>query len=557
MNSKLRTHTLSQKGSEMSTKPRQSSFNRRTFLYDIGGLTTVSVAASVGLPTVAASAMPTNQENEEDSRRDNRAYQIRHKAALEQKNAPSPGHPTNGDEDLYPNRIGSYSKTLIHNALGEVDVNAYLSLIHAMTTGEPSDFAAVSTGGTIKQVDPQAAFAFEMEGADSHHLGMSAPPAFRSSEEAGEMTELYWQSLTRDIPFNDYETNSSIAAAVTDLAQFPNFSGISIGSLFRGTTPGDLSGPYLSQFLWRNVPYGAMTITQTYRVPVVGDDHMTSYSSWLSIQNGMPAIIGNTLDASPRYIRNGRDLAEYVHRDFSYQAFLNAALILVSFGGTALDDANPYKASLNQGGFATFGGPHILDLVAKVANCALKASWYQKWSVHRRLRPEEFAGHLHNHKISAASYPINAEVLKSQAVAEVFNRFGTYLLPMAYPEGCPAHPSYPAGHACIAGACVTVLKAFFKESLTIPNPVVASSDGFSLVAFNGPALTIGGELNKLAANIAIGRDAAGVHWRSDAIEGLKLGEAVAISILKDFKDCFNEPFTGFSLTKFDGTTMVI
>jgi len=543
----------------MSTKIRPTTFNRRRFLNDVGGLATVSIAASViGLPAVAAAGI---QETEEDgsnaSRRDNKAYQVRHKAALDQKNAPTPSHPTNGDESRYPNKIGSYSKTLPHNALGEVDVTAYGALVRAVTTGDPSEFAAVPLGGTVKQVDPQAAFAFEMQGADSHHLGMSAPPAFSSSEEAGEMTEVYWQALTRDIPFNDYETNSSIAAAVADLSQFSNFSGVNAGSLFRGSTPGDLIGPYISQFFWRNVPYGAMTITQTYRVPVVGDDHMTSYSSWLNIQNGVPAIIGNTLDPSARYIRNGRDLAEYVHRDFSYQAFLNAALILLSFGGASLDDANPYKSSTNQSGFATFGGPHILDVVAKVANCALKAAWYQKWPVHRRLRPEAFAGHLHNHKTGAASYPINAKVLNSQAVAEVFNRFGTYLLPMAYPEGSPAHPSYPAGHACIAGACVTVLKAFFKETFTIPNPVVATSGGFSLVPFIGPALTVGGELNKLAANVEIGRDDAGVHWRSDGIAGLKLGEAVAISVLRDFKDCFNEPFTGFNLTKFDGITIVI
>ena len=59
----------------------------------------------------------------------------------------------------------------------------------------------------------------------------------------------------------------------------------------------------------------------------------------------------------------------------------------------------------------------------------------EKWLLHRRVRPEAFAGHLHNHKTGAASYPIHAKVLNSQAVAEVFSRFGTYLLPMAYPEG--------------------------------------------------------------------------------------------------------------------------
>ncbi|HEU0047166.1 MAG TPA: hypothetical protein VFQ43_06150, partial [Nitrososphaera sp.] len=373
----------------MNRKTLRNPFNRRAFLSDIGSLTAASLTASivVGPQAVAASEKQDVKDRVEDSsdssQRDNRAYQLRHKAALDQKNVPDPSHPTNGDEGRYSSKIGSYSKTLPHNALGEVDISAYATLVHAATTGEPSDFAAVPLGGTVKQVDPQAAFAFEMGGADSHHLGMSAPPAFSSIEEAGEMTEVYWQALTRDIPFNDYETNSFIGAAVADLGQFPNHNGVNVGRLFRGTTAGDLTGPYISQFLWRNVPYGAMTITQTYRVPVGGDDHMTSYSSWLNIQNGLAAVTGNTLDPSTRYIRNGRDLTEYVHRDFSYQAFLNAALILLGLGGAALDDANPYKSSNNQSGFATFGGPQVLDLVAKVANCALKAAWYQKWLLHR------------------------------------------------------------------------------------------------------------------------------------------------------------------------------
>jgi hypothetical protein len=64
-------------------------------------------------------------------------------------------------------------------------------------------------------------------------------------------------------------------------------------------------------------------------------------------------------------------------------------------------------------------------------------------------------------------------------------------------------------------------------------------------------------LNKLVANIVLGRDTAGVHWCSDGIEGLKLGEAVAIGILQDYRETFNEYFSGFSLTKFDGTTIII
>jgi hypothetical protein len=68
---------------------------------------------------------------------------------------------------------------------------------------------------------------------------------------------------------------------------------------------------------------------------------------------------------------------------------------------------------------------------------------------------------------------------------------------------------------------------------------------------------VGGELNKLASNISQGRNIAGVHWRSDAVESNRLGEAAAISVLKDMFNTYAEPFEGFSLTKFDGTTITI
>ncbi len=146
---------------------------------------------------------------------------------------------------------------------------------------------------------------------------------------------------------------------------------------------------------------------------------------------------------------------------------------------------------------------------------------------------------------------------RSLALDEVFDRYGTYLLPMAFPEGCPTHPAYPAGHAAISGACVTALKAFFDESFVIPNPVIATADGFSLGPYDGAQLKVGDELDKLAYNISLGRDTAGIHWRSDCVEGMRLGEAVSISILTDIKNSFNEIFPGFSLTKFDGTKIII
>ncbi|HEV2913871.1 MAG TPA: vanadium-dependent haloperoxidase [Pyrinomonadaceae bacterium] len=544
--------------------------SRRRFLSRISQATIATVAASALLPSLHSvrAANPGQSKTSEptrtdDNQRRNRAYQIRQQAALYQKNLPLAPHPINGDEERYTNRIGSYSKALPHNSLGEVNAAAYGALIKALASGTPSDFETIPLGGVVKQANPQAAFAYELEGSDSHCLAIGAPPSFSSAELAGEMVELYWQALTRDVPFSDYNTDALINDAAVELSKLSDFRGPKTGgqvtteTIFRGRTAGDLAGPYVSQFLWKDFLYGATPLSQLIRTTAPGREYLTTYSAWLAVQNGAAAAAtASQFDSTPRYIRNGRDLAEYVHRDFSYQAFLNAALIL--FGMRApLDSASPYSRSKSQSGFSTFGSPHVLDLLARVANSALKAAWYQKWSVHRHLRPEEFGGRVHNHKTGAARYPLHAEVLGSVALNRVYGKYGSYLLPMAYPEGAPTHPSYPSGHAAVAGACTTVLKAFFDESFVIANPVEATPDGLMLIPYAGQQLTVGGELNKLASNIAIGRNTAGVHWRSDAIEGLALGEAVAIGILTDMRGCFNEKFDGFSLSRFDGTTITV
>jgi hypothetical protein len=132
---------------------------------------------------------------------------------------------------------------------------------------------------------------------------------------------------------------------------------------------------------------------------------------------------------------------------------------------------------------------------------------------------------------------------------------GSYLLPQVYPESSPLHPSYPSGHAVVAGACVTILKAYFDESAVISNPVKPSPDGVALERYDG-RLTIGDELDKLASNVALGRNMAGIHYRSDYEAGLNLGEEVAIRLLEEQKNIYNENFY-FTLTRFDGTAITI
>ncbi|WP_097027802.1 vanadium-dependent haloperoxidase [Clostridium peptidivorans] len=491
------------------------------------------------------------------------AFEKRVQSALFQKNLILQGQRCNEDEFIYANKTGNYTKALPHNLLGEVNLEAYNIWITTLTTGNPEKFELIPLGGTRKLSNPQASYAYEMVGPDSNHLTIAPAPSFSSVLQASEMAEDYWMALNRDVPFVDYDTNLITKAAAEDLSKFSDFDGpkckckVTTETLFRGNVPGALEGPYVSQFLLKDIPFGAKTIEQKYVVPVGKIDYMTSYNEWLNIQNGQAPSSTLKLDPVPRYISNGRDLGEYVHKDSSIQAGLAACSILLGFGQGALSLSNPYLFSKTQEGFATFGSPHVLDFVTRASRMALEAAWFQKFLVHRRLRPEEFGGWVQNLKPRDARYSINPELLDSKVLEVVFEKYGTYLLPMAYPEGCPTHPAYPAGHAAHIGAEVTILKAFFNEDYIIPNPVVASADGLKLQPYLKSNLKVGEELNKLAANISLARDFAGVHWRSDGLEGMKLGEAVAIGLLQDYRNTYNEEFHGFSFTKFDGTRVII
>lgn len=492
-----------------------------------------------------------------------RAFQIRVNAAKFWKSRPLAQHPCNGDERRYANKIGSYSKGLPHNRLGEVKKHAYRELIRALTSGKPREFENITLGGSAKLTDPQAAYAYEMVGRDSHQLSIPAPPAFASAEVAAELVELYWLALTRDVPFAEYDTDPTIAAAASELSSLTDYHGAKLNgrvtpfTIFRDVYEERIPGPRVSQFLWKPVPFVSTQMEQQYITNVAGDDHLTSYAEWLAVQNGELPRANNEQDPVPRFIRNSRDLANWVHFDRSIDAGDFACRILLQYGEDALDPSNPYVESDTQVGFPTFGPPHALDFVMRAARPALEAAWFQKWLVHRRLRPEAYGGRIQNQMTGAANYPIHPQILDSQALARTYERFGSYLLPQAYAEGSPTHPAYPAGHSTYIGAMVTMLKAFFNESFVIPDPVVASGDGLQLVPYEGPPLTVGGELNKLASNVGNARLAAGVHFRTSNFNALQLGEKIAIGILRDYRKTYNENFNGFTFTKFNGVTVTV
>jgi len=484
-------------------------------------------------------------------------FERRRDSALAVLNKAPPAHLTNGDEDRYPDRRASFSKTLPHNDLGEVEPEAYRRWLAILARGDSAEFerAPRDTQAIERLNDPQATYAIDLVGPDPAALPLASPPAFASRQAAVEMAELYWLALLRDVPFRHYGTDPLVAAAVTDLRAV-GYAATDAADLFRGEAVGDLQGPLVSQFLWHDIPYGWKTIDQRFRAPGPGQDFLTKFEDWLACQRGARPKSSLRLESEPRYIASYRALTEYVHRDFSFQPFMDAALMIQRMVAEAGDDVlsptNPYRGSRSQFGDITLGNKNLLTLLAQASLLAQKTSYYQKWQVHRRGRPESFGGRIDVQMSARKSYDVHPAVLQSDGLARVKAATGSYLLPMAYPEGSPTHPSYPAAHAVNAGACATVLKAFSDERYEMRHAVEASADGTRLESWRGRALTLGGEIDKLASNIALARDAAGVHFRSDSIEGLKLGEAVAIGLLADYSRTYSEDFAGFVVTRFDG-----
>ncbi len=508
-----------------------------------------------------------------------------------------------------------------------------------------ADLSDVDNPVRVRAWESQGAGAtFDLQGPDAQAVTMPPAPDVGSAELTAEMGEVYEQALLRDIPFTAFSAGLGDATTWTDLKiegteiaqidassdrlnQLEWFNGADLGTLsqseesrrrglrtpgntFRGITAGDEIGPYISQFLLAGnrgvngmdvirspkrglITYGSTRINQKVRVATPGRDYLQVWEEWLDAQNGADFRGFETYESGPnyRFIHTPRDLATFVHYDALYQAYLNACLILLGMGAP-FDPGIPFQRPDNrdhQQGFAHFGGPHILSLVTEVATRALKAVRFQKFNIHRRLRPEALAARMHKFPIlkdiALELDPMFNDLFNSGTLDKI-NLLNagvdpTYLLPMAFPEGSPMHPAYGAGHATVAGACVTILKAFFDHNhplCIVPENEIPSGVGNQMRGYYGYVstndgkklevvpvynesgeqvrLTVGGELNKLASNISIGRDWAGVHYFTDYYESILMGEEIAIGILEEQKLTYGENFS-MTLTKFGGDTIRI
>jgi hypothetical protein len=561
------------------------------------GLALAASVAPPGTPAVApAAAQPLGTEppvRPIDSTMRGRAREVREAAARLQHEAPVAPHPSNDDEARYPTRIGTDTRGLPHNDRGEVDPAAWRALFDACQSGEPDAFERIPLGGVRRLGNPVGTMAASLAGTTPTQIAIPAPPALASAQRAAEATEVFWQALLRDVPFGEYQENPEVRAAAEEISGLAAFPGaktgahVTPGTLFRGGAlyfdandpggravmpPGVLDGPMISQFLLRDVPFGAQWTSARIRPATPATEFLGDYENWLRAQNGQP--VGGQLQFgdAPRYISNGRDLAE-ASRQGPVLAWTVALLLLTPSSGAdpryggmfplaqpALNPSNPYRRSRNQSaGAATFGPQHVQAVINDGINLGPRTAYWQKWFVHRTLRPEAYGGLAHQRMANGVTdYPLHDDFLRSQALDRTRAKQGSYLLSQTAPEGAPVFSAYPGGAASVAGAVATLLKAFFDESRVITDPVVPDPrDPTRLVPYGGPPLTTGGELNKMATNFAMGRNWMGIHWWSDAAASLVIGEEVAIAILRDERQTYREAFDGFTFTRFDGRRVTI
>lgn len=566
---------------ETGSRAPAGALNRRALARQLRKAATTAAAA------LAASSL--GAETEDSSRgpfppgrianpRIAAAYELRMSEAMRDAMMGPAANVNNGDTARYDDKGGTYTKALPHDDYGRVDPTAFATFQTALQSGRPSDFAKIIMGGTRTLNGPQGGLAFDLEMMDNVQFGQTVvppAPAVASDQTATELVEHYWASLLRDVPFTAYGSSAMAVQAAAELGSLPAYTGprnaqgqVTPDVLFRGTFPGETLGPYVSQFLLQPTFLGSQPIGQQQWTYLPGIDYGTDFASWLDIQNGVDTGLRNQMDPQYRFRRNGRDLAAETHMDVLFQEYLIACLLLASInatlpgsfttGGAPFNPGNPYNSSATQNGFGTLGWPDAAAAIEEVAVKALNAVWYQKWFVHLRPRPEAVAGIVHLLKTgqeNRTDVTLSPVVLNSQGLAQSFHKYGTYLLAQAFPEGSPAHPAYPTGHGTVAGACVTVLKFFFDGNFVIPDPVVPSTGGLSLVPYIGAdagALTVNGELNKLGHNVSFGHGIhAGIHFRSDTDTSLLLGEQVALNFLRNRARTYNEPFT-VNIARFDG-----
>ncbi|MBV2360021.1 bromoperoxidase [Thalassococcus sp. CAU 1522] len=425
-------------------------------------------------------------------------------------------------------------------------------------------------------------------------------PEFGPSELAAEMAELYALGLLRDVPFDRLD-NPHHLVRVDDITSFtlhemlcelrslpfldrratPDAGGAPVSSLtgpggdsghrralrwngdgqltlrtaFRGGVAGILGAPRMSS-LW------AMDNDRRKPCPMVerpaADASMSRWLKWVEHETGAGLCLPGRVDARHCLPKTLGDLAQHVHSAHPARVFFNAALALLA-EGAAFDLDLGAENGLARGRWTP---SRLLALMADAADRATRMALSRAGKAARLSRPGVIAARMtvllgREDLLASGTPPVLAAaaqelschapnllswVARSQSGRSAPRLFrDTAFLPVDLTRA-PLNPWDAAAHGVVAGALATLVKAVFDTM---------RPTHLRMVAANGPSTDITQEIDRLAAQIALGRSASAAYFGAESHQDLRLGEAIAMQVMRESFEADNEQ-AGLAFTDFDG-----
>lgn len=249
---------------------------------------------------------------------------------------------SNGDERRYASKgyFSQFTKGMLHDLTTGILVStgSYKALIKAAKSGRSEDYDKIAIAGKARLVNPQGGNQLGFLRPDPQATFMPPAPLYTSDEQGAEVLELYWQARLRDQSLLEFQgviteaTPQIILQACDELSRVKGLkhmadSGVPAykvtpQTLFRCDFPGVSVGPYISQYLLQDCPFGATSISIKLKYAKTGKDYMTTWEEFINIQNGGSPSGPQLMDPNELYICTGRHLTHYVHVDVVNQSFL-------------------------------------------------------------------------------------------------------------------------------------------------------------------------------------------------------------------------------------------
>jgi membrane-associated phospholipid phosphatase len=209
---------------------------------------------------------------------------------------------------------------------------------------------------------------------------------------------------------------------------------------------------------------------------------------------------GDEQDATVPVIRTGRELARYFENETPGLAHRHALNLLLRDA----DWSPPREA-------------WVWAALDVTIYSALTAAWYYKWYADNPASPSKNPpGVVRAGLTSRRPRPFERDsrvgVLYNREVSALGDGDGRRRPTPNPSPGTPRHPAYPSGHSTYGAAASEVLAWFFPDYRE--------------------------ELNRLADNAGVARLWAGIHYRSDHVQGARLGRTVACLVIEQLMKSF-------------------